>query len=147
MNRILGILVFLIIAVNAVGGMASTWYFHEDYSPYRIDTIESFLKDADYFQEGQDLYQINALTFDGVWAYTAIAYESNHANITKEINGDTIDLTFSTENRSNWGEWKHFDFKKDGQLYFKDIYDGPAIALSTYVYFPDNIYQNHLKLF
>ncbi len=132
MKRIIGILLFLIVTVHIITGTATATQI-EDYYPYRMDTIESFLL-SDYFEELSPLAQIGGMEFDGVWAYTAIAFESNHTNIVKEKYGDDITVTFSTADRSNWGECRHIDFDDGGQLYFRDTYSGITAALSPYVF-------------
>ena len=145
MKRIIGILVFLIVAMHVFTGKATATMI-ENYYPYRMDTIESFIL-SEYFNEISPLNQIHEMTFDGVWAYTTIAFESGHTNIIKEKHGDTITVTFSTADQSNWGECQHIDFDSGGQLYFKDINSGIIAALSPYVFNSRYIWKNQLKLF
>ena len=145
MKRIIGILVFLIVAMHVFTGTATaTWM--ENYYPYPMDTIESFLL-SEYFNEASHLTRVDEMTFDGVWAYTVIAFESGDTNVVKEKYGDDVRVTFSTADQSNWGECQYIDFDGGGQLYFKDTDSGITAALSPYVFNSRSIWKNQLKLF
>ncbi len=144
MKRMLGILFILIVAMTISTGTTSATYY-EGYFPEPMDTVESFLL-SNYFNE-ELLSQIDEMEFDGVWAYTAIAFESGHTNVTKGRDGGATEFTFSTADQSNWGECRHVDFDSGGQLYFKVLNHSIIKALSPYNFNNKYLWKNQLKLF
>ena len=144
MKRIIGILILLIVVMSIYAGKAAATYY-EGFFPERMDTVESFLL-SDYFNE-DFLSQIDEMVFDGVWAYTAIAYESGHTNVTEEKDGGVIEVTFSTADQTNWGDCRHIDFDRGGQLYFKVLNHSIIESLSPYNFNNKYLWKNQLKLF
>lgn len=105
--------------------------------PYNIGNIEDFLGNGTYFN---GFTALNTNDFAGEWAYTAIAYESGHINITHELDNGVKETTFTTANNSNFGSYATINFDNEN-LYFEDS-DGPYnVALDPYTN------NNFFKLF
>jgi hypothetical protein len=95
--------------------------------PNPINTIDTFLNDATYFNGHTEL---NAIDFGGLWQYTALGFEAGNTNeVSIVVNGAA---TFSTADTSNFGDMELVDFNTDG-LFFSDTINGPAnVALDPF---------------
>lgn len=92
-----------------------------------INTVETFLNDATYFNGYNEL---NAIDFSGKWGYTAIGFEAGNTNEVAIQVGGTA--TFTTADTSNWGLYEEVNFNNDG-LFFTDATNGPNdIALDPF---------------
>ena len=89
-----------------------------DNDPCNISNIGNFLNNecGHYFNGFMELN--GSYTFSGIYAYTAIAYEAGHIDITKE--SPFGPATFTKFDRSNWGEPDYVDFETE-TLYIRDL--------------------------
>jgi len=143
MKKILGIIVFLVLATSffSTGTAKACHWF-----PEPIGSIETFLQEPEYFGD-TDFKQILDFEFGGTWAYTAIAYEAYDRNITKQGPGGNYVETFSTQSFSNWGSLEYVNFDGNDQLFIEDTSGGPIVELGYYLYDENDPYQNLLKLY
>jgi len=101
--------------------------------------IESFI--GTNLFPGVDVLK-TAINFEGTYAYTAIAYEASATNTLKEVKKD--DVTFGTNDTSNWGSWDTVDFNENGNLKFYT--DGKKVAYLDQ-YFLNTNDANYFKIY
>lgn len=100
--------------------------------PYNISSLSDFLAaESPYFNGSISVTEYN---FEGLWQYTAIATEAAHVNLTEESASGPV--TFTSANRSNWGQWNTLDFGSQ-TLYFTDLSDSSPVNIPL-----DTLYSN-----
>ncbi len=94
-----------------------------------INTVETFLNDATYFNGYTEL---NSLDFTGKYRVTAIGYEAGNTNQV-EFKSDG-NVKFTTANTNQFGKWKTLNFNAAAKnAFFTDTVNGPTdIALDPF---------------